>query len=91
MSDGLNSFNPHASQTIFLAALGKSLWRYSQLIVQMTKQEVIGRYQGWVFGLAWSFFNPVFMLVVYASVFYVIFKSRWGVISELVINKLELQ
>ena len=29
-------------------------------------------------GLAWSFFNPVFMLVVYTFVFSVIFKSRWG-------------
>ena len=30
-------------------------------------------------GLAWSFFNPVFMLIVYTFVFSVIFKSRWGV------------
>lgn len=29
-------------------------------------------------GLAWSFFNPVFMLVVYTFVFSLIFKSRWG-------------
>lgn len=29
-------------------------------------------------GLAWSFFNPVFMLVVYTFVFSEIFKSRWG-------------
>jgi len=28
--------------------------------------------------LAWSFFNPVFMLVVYTFVFSEIFKSRWG-------------
>ena len=33
-------------------------------------------------GLAWSFFNPVFMLVVYTFVFSVIFKSRWGVGGE---------
>lgn len=29
-------------------------------------------------GLAWSFFNPIFMLVVYTIVFSEIFKSRWG-------------
>jgi lipopolysaccharide transport system permease protein len=29
-------------------------------------------------GLAWSFFNPVLMLIVYTFVFSVIFKSRWG-------------
>lgn len=28
-------------------------------------------------GLAWSFFNPIFMLVIYTFVFSVIFKSRW--------------
>ena len=33
-------------------------------------------------GLAWSFFNPVFMLAVYTFVFSVIFKSRWGVGGE---------
>ena len=45
----------------------------------MTKREVVGRYKGSVMGLAWSFFNPVFMLSVYTFVFSVIFKSRWGV------------
>jgi len=44
----------------------------------MTKREVVGRYKGSVLGLAWSFFNPVFMLVVYTFVFSMIFKSRWG-------------
>lgn len=29
-------------------------------------------------GLAWSFFNPVFMLIVYTFVFSEIFKARWG-------------
>ncbi|ASW00227.1 sugar ABC transporter permease [Paraburkholderia aromaticivorans] len=44
----------------------------------MTKREVIGRYRGSVFGLAWSFFNPVLMLAVYTFVFSFVFKSRWG-------------
>lgn len=50
-----------------------------QLIWQMTQREVVGRYKGSIFGLAWSFFNPIFMLVVYTFVFSVVFKSRWGV------------
>lgn len=33
-------------------------------------------------GLAWSFFNPILMLMVYTFVFSVIFKSRWGVGGE---------
>ena len=44
----------------------------------MTKREVVGRYKGSALGLAWSFFNPVFMLVVYTFVFSEVFKSRWG-------------
>lgn len=72
------AINPHAAQPTSLFALGQSLWRNRQLIVQMTKREVVGRYKGSVMGLAWSFFNPVFMLTVYTFVFSVIFKSRWG-------------
>lgn len=74
--------NPHAAQPTSLLALGKSLWRNRQLIVQLTKREVIGRYKGSAMGLAWSFLNPVFMLVIYTFVFSVVFKARWGVGSE---------
>jgi len=76
------AINPHAAQPTSLVALGESLWRNRQLIAQMTRREVMGRYKGSVMGLAWSFFNPVFMLVVYTFVFSVIFKSRWGVGGE---------
>lgn len=30
-------------------------------------------------GLAWSFLNPLFMLIVYTFVFSVVFKARWSV------------
>jgi len=72
------AINPHASQPTSPLALCKSLWRNRQLILQMTKREVVGRYKGSAMGLTWSFFNPVFMLVVYTFVFSEIFKSRWG-------------
>lgn len=76
------TINPHAAQPASLVALAKGLWRNRQLIVQMTKREVVGRYKGSVMGLAWSFFNPVFMLVVYTFMFSVVFKARWGVEGE---------
>jgi lipopolysaccharide transport system permease protein len=78
MSQSSIPINPHAAQPTSLRALLKSLWRNRQLIVQMTKREVVGRYKGSAMGLAWSFFNPVFMLVVYTFVFSEIFKSRWS-------------
>ena len=43
----------------------------------MTKREVVGRYRGSIFGLFWSFFNPIVMLLVYTFVFGVVFKARW--------------
>lgn len=48
----------------------------------MTRREVIGRYRGSVFGMAWSLFNPVFMLAVYTFVFSMAFKARWGTSAE---------
>ena len=74
--------NPHAAQSISPLALCKSLWGNRQLILQLTKREVIGRYKGSMMGLTWSFFNPVFMLTVYTFVFSVVFKSRWVIDSD---------
>lgn len=82
MSHPSIAVDPHAAQPTSLVALVKSLWGNRQLIAQMTKREVVGRYKGSVMGLAWSFFNPVFMLMVYTFVFSSIFKSRWGVGGE---------
>lgn len=58
--------------------MGMSLWRNRRLIVQMSRREVVGRYKGSILGLAWSFFNPVFMLTVYTIVFSEVFKMRWN-------------
>jgi len=70
--------NPHAVHGTSFVALASSMWRNRQLIAQMVKREVVGRYKGSIMGLAWSFFNPVFMLAVYTFVFSEVFKSRWG-------------
>jgi lipopolysaccharide transport system permease protein len=74
--------NPHAGQPTSLLSLLRSLWRNRQLIVQMTKREVVGRYRGSVLGILWSFLNPLLMLTIYTFVFSVIFKSRWGVSTD---------
>lgn len=74
--------NPHASEPTSLLALCRSLRRNRELIAQMIKREVVGRYKGSILGLAWSFFNPVLMLAVYTFVFSVVFKARWGMGEE---------
>jgi lipopolysaccharide transport system permease protein len=55
-----------------------SLWRHRSLIRTSIKREVLGRYRGSVFGILWSFFNPMLMLIVYTFVFSVVFKARWN-------------
>jgi lipopolysaccharide transport system permease protein len=65
-----------------LPELFSSFWRNRELIFQMARREVVGRYRGSVMGLAWSFFNPILMLVIYTFVFSTVFKARWGVGKE---------
>lgn len=72
------TINPHAAQPTSLVMLAKSIVRNRSLILQMIQREVVGRYKGSAMGMAWSFFNPVLMLVVYTFVFSEVFKSRWG-------------
>lgn len=59
-----------------------SLWRNRGLTIALVKREVVGRYRGSVMGLAWSFFNPLFMLLIYTFVFSTVFKARWAGADE---------
>lgn len=54
------------------------LWRRRDLVLQMSRREVAGRYKGSIFGLLWSFFHPMLMLAMYTLVFSGVFKARWG-------------
>ena len=69
--------NPHQAQPTSLLALVGSITRNRRLIYQMIKREVVGRYKGSIFGLTWSFLNPIFMLTIYTFVFSVVFKAKW--------------
>jgi lipopolysaccharide transport system permease protein len=74
--------NPDSKHPASLFDLFESLWRNRQLILQLARREVAGRYRGSVMGLTWSFFNPVLMLLVYTFVFSVVFRARWGIGGE---------
>ena len=62
--------------------MAASLWRNRSLVMALVKREVLGRYRGSALGLLWSFFNPVFMLLVYTFVFSMVFKARWNAGSD---------
>ena len=74
MSNPLHSADPRA----FFGSVA----RHAQLIAEMTKREVVGRYRGSFMGLLWSFFYPVLMLAVYTFVFSVVFRARWHAGSD---------
>jgi lipopolysaccharide transport system permease protein len=73
MRDSVNQPYPASPRALFA-----SLWHNRELIAQLTRREVLSRYRGSILGLAWSFFNPLLMLIVYTFVFSVVFKARWG-------------
>lgn len=70
--------NPHVPPPTSPVSLVQSFWHNRQLLYQMTKREILGRYKGSVMGLLWSFLNPLFLLAVFTFVFSVVFKARWG-------------
>ena len=74
--------NPNARHKISVFEIIRSVLHHQDLIIQMTKREVIGRYRGSMLGIAWSFFNPLIMLAVYTVVFSTVFQAKWGVGSD---------
>ena len=71
--------NPHKEHPATPIAMFGSLWWNRQLIWQMARRDINSRYRGSLIGLAWSFINPILMLLVYTFVFSVVFKARWNV------------
>ncbi len=53
------------------------LWSHRELIRQIARRELQGRYRGSFLGLFWSFFTPLLMLLVYTFIFSIILKSRF--------------
>ena len=58
-------------------SLLRSTWTHRELIVQLARKDVIGRYKGSLLGLAWSFLSPLFVLGVYTLFFTEVFHVRW--------------
>lgn len=53
-------------------------WRHRELLLELVKRGLWGRYRGSFGGLAWSFAQPLFLLAVYTIAFGVILRMRWG-------------
>lgn len=65
-----------------LGSLLSSIHAHRELIRQLIRQEVVGRYRGSLLGVAWSFVIPIVMLLIYTFVFSVVFRARWSGLEE---------
>jgi lipopolysaccharide transport system permease protein len=64
-----------------LAAMGEAVVfvrRYRQLIVEMTRRELMDRYAGQMLGAAWAIAVPLLTMAVYVFAFMVLFRGRLG-------------
>ncbi len=68
----------NSANSASIATMTSSIIKYRQLIYDLVKREVLGRYRGSLAGVAWSFVTPLLMLAIYTFFFSVVFKSRWG-------------
>lgn len=49
-----------------------------ELLRELVKREISGKYKGSAIGLMWVLINPLLMLTMYVIVFGYVFKGRWG-------------
>lgn len=59
-------------------AIGAGLLRHRAIIGQLTKRDLLLKYRGAYFGVAWAFFYPLLLLAVFSLVFGNIVPARWG-------------
>ncbi len=65
-----------------LVHLLHSVISHRELIWNMTRRSIAGRYRGSLFGFLWSFINPLLMLAIYTFAFSVVFQAKWGLENE---------
>ncbi len=69
--------NPHAPPPISPWSLWRSLRRNRRLLYELSRREIISRYQGSIAGVFWSLLQPVLTLALYTFVFALVLKVRW--------------
>lgn len=68
---------PGGHPPLRLAKVGRpTLWASRELIANLTRREVSGKYKRTVLGQLWSLVNPLALMLVYTLVFSVFFKQQ---------------
>ena len=66
-------------------AVWRPLWqlpRRLDLIISLTKRELMARYRGSVLGLLWTLVTPMVMIAIFTIIFAGIFKAKFGTSSS---------
>jgi lipopolysaccharide transport system permease protein len=59
-------------------AMVRELWGQRELIWQLAKRDIEGRYRAARLGLLWAILTPLCLLGIYTFVFAVVFQMRWS-------------
>lgn len=56
------------------------------LLGSIVTRELSKKYKGTLFGFGWNVINPIFMLIIYSTVFLTVFKARWVIEDDQTVN-----
>ena len=74
----VNAGSQSVARNLDPLALLRHLWSHRDLIWQLTRREVEGRYRGSFIGIFWSFVSPLVLLGIFTFVGGVVLKIRWS-------------
>lgn len=56
------------------------------LLNSIVVRELSKKYKGTLLGFGWNVVNPIFMLIIYSTVFLTVFKARWVIEDDATVN-----
>jgi len=74
LRDGIESVH-HAKSPLELV---RTPWRHLELLRELVRRDVAGRYRGSSLGIIWSLLHPLAMLAAFTIVFGVFLQARWA-------------
>ena len=68
-SDIIICNNNHTEVVIGMLLMFCNIYRYREMLINMVRRELRGKYKGSILGFLWTFIDPLLQLVVYTIVF----------------------
>ena len=61
-----------------LASFVRTAFAQRELVAELVKSDIAGRYRGSMLGILWSLASPLLLLAAFTFVFGTVFRTRWG-------------